>query len=56
MKLPVVERTMADGYSVGLELADNSMLDWAIGVDPEPDQRGPPDEQGAPDELPVVEL
>ena len=31
-----------DGYSVRYEVPGESIPQWAIGVDPEPDQRGPP--------------
>ena len=42
VRLPLSAQLTADGYSVRYEVPGESIPQWAIGVDPEPDERGPP--------------
>ena len=42
VRLPLSAQLTADGYSVRYEVPGESIPQWAVGVDPEPDQRGPP--------------
>jgi hypothetical protein len=42
VRLPLSAQLTADGYSVRYEVSGESIPQWAVGVDPEPDARGPP--------------
>jgi hypothetical protein len=43
LRLPLTPEPLSDRWSVGFDVTAEPVLSWAVGTDPEPDERGPPD-------------
>jgi hypothetical protein len=43
LRLPLTPEPLSDGRSAGFDVTAEPVPSWAVGTNPEPDERGPPD-------------